>query len=49
MGAALDRLAGDLELRRRLARDGYARAREFTRERVAQLYLEDFEALSSSR
>ncbi len=39
LGAALDRLAGDLELRRRLARDGYARAREFTRERVAQLYL----------
>ena len=40
--AQLQRLAGDDELRARLARRGYEVARQFTRERVAALYLEDF-------
>ena len=45
LGAQLSRLAGDAELHRRLTREGYATAREFTRERVARMYLEDFESL----
>ncbi len=38
-------LARDPELHRQLARAGYAKAREFTRERIARMYLEDFETL----
>ena len=45
LGAQLSRLAGDAELHRHLTRDGYATAREFTRERVARMYLEDFKSL----
>ena len=41
----LRRLAGDDKLRARLAHGGYDTARRFTRERVAALYLEDFESL----
>ncbi len=45
LAARLEQLAGDPELCGRLARAGYAKAREFTRERVARMYLEDFEGL----
>ncbi len=45
LSAQLTPLATDPELHCRLAREGYVTAREFTRERVARLYLEDFEAL----
>ena len=48
LGAQLRRLVGDPELRRRLASEGYTTAREFTRERVARMYLEDFEMLTRS-
>ena len=41
----LQKLAGDETMRVRLARRGYETARQFTRERVATLYLEDFESL----
>ena len=44
----LRRLAGDPALRGRLVREGYAKSREYTRERVAALYLEDFETLLRS-
>ena len=43
--AQLQRLTGDDKLRARLARRGYDTARQFTRERVAALYLEDFGSL----
>lgn len=43
--AQMVRVATDPVLRRRLALAGYAKAREFTREKVAAQYLEDFEAL----
>ena len=39
------RLARDPALRSELVRAGYAKAWEFTRERVAAMYLEDFGAL----
>ncbi len=45
LSAQLLRLARDPALGRRFAREGYATAREFTRERVARMYLEDFETL----
>ena len=45
LSAQLLRLARDPALRRELVHAGYAKAWEFTRERVAALYLEDFEAL----
>ena len=45
LGAQLRRLAADPGLYRRLVHAGYAQAWEFTRERVAGMYLEDFEAL----
>ena len=45
LGAQLRRLAGDPALHGRLTRAGYAKAREFTRERIAALYLEDFQTL----
>ena len=46
LATQLARLADDPELHRRLAQAGYARAREFTRERIAALYLEDFAELT---
>ena len=45
LSTQLERLARDPELHRRLARAGYAKAREFTRARIAAMYLEDFETL----
>ena len=45
LSTQLLRLARDPALHRELARAGYAKAREFTRERIARLYLEDFEGL----
>ena len=48
LSAQLLRLASDPALGRQFAREGYAKAREFTRERVARMYLEDFETLLGS-
>ena len=45
LSAQLLRLARDPALHGQLTREGYAKAREFTRERVARMYLEDFAAL----
>ncbi len=45
LGAQLLRLANDPALRHRLTHAGYAKAWDFTRERVAAMYLEDFETL----
>ena len=45
LAAQLMRLTGDPELHRRLVQAGYAKAREFTLERVAAMYLEDFAGL----
>ena len=42
-------LAADPALRERLARAGYAQAREFTREAIAARYLQDFAALLAER
>ena len=41
----MTRLAHDPALYRQLVTAGYERAREFTRSRIARLYLEDFQAL----
>ncbi len=49
LGAKLQQLASDPALRARLVRQGYDRAREFTREKVAALYLEDFARLLAER
>ena len=48
LAARLARLADDPTLHRQLARAGYAKAREFTRERIAQMYLEDFAGLTDA-
>lgn len=48
LAAQLTRLANDPALHRQLARAGYAKAREFTRERVAQMYLADFARLTDA-
>ena len=45
LAAQLEKLAADTSLHRNLARAGYAKAREFTRARIAQMYLEDFAGL----
>ena len=45
LGAQLLRLARDPALRHELVYTGYAKAWEFTRERIAAMYLEDFQAL----
>ena len=45
LSAQLRRLAGDSALHHALTHAGYAKAWEFTRERVARMYLEDFELL----
>ncbi len=47
--AQLLRLARDSALRRELVHAGYAKAWEFTRERIARMYLEDFEVLTGGR
>ena len=47
LAAQLARLADDPSLHRQLARAGYTKAREFTRERIAAMYLEDFAELTS--
>ena len=48
LSAQLLRLARDPALRHVLTRAGYAKAWEFTRERVAAMYLEDFQTLLAS-
>lgn len=45
LSGVLRHLAGDVELRVSLAKAGYAKARGFTPERVAALYLDDFATL----
>jgi glycosyltransferase involved in cell wall biosynthesis len=47
--AQLRRLAADPMLRARLALAAYAKAREFTKEKVAAQYLEDFDLLVNAR
>ena len=48
LAAQLSRLADDPALHQQLARAGYAKAREFTRERVARMYLDDFAGLTEA-
>ena len=48
LAAQLSRLANDPALHQQLARAGYAKAREFTRERIAGMYLDDFAGLTDA-
>ena len=49
LAARMARLADDPALHQQLARAGYAKAREFTRERITRMYLEDFAGLTDAR
>ena len=48
LSAQMARLAADPQLHGRLTREGYASARGFSLDRVARMYLEDFETLLGS-